>query len=296
VFDKLEGIDIADLVRTLRDHGISVISSSILFMEHHDRRTLQEDIEWAIGLGTDMHQFMQLTPLPGTPLFNRYQAEGKLLPDFPYTKMSGQSALNFHHPHFDSGEAAEITRRAFGRKYVADGPAVLNLAETAMRGYLRAVADVKARAAEGRTWDAGTLAYSRRNGHEPDAFLARRIDRMRQRLEEYRPILPAARLFAPSAEARRRCRELSAQYREHLGPAPWPDRVKATLLVLTASAEHGRLWRARRFGSGEIVRQPPTRRIEYDGPAGERRSPVETGRCAWGVLGTTGKRRCDHVR
>ena len=60
-------------MRALQARGISVLSSSILFMEHHTRDGLARDVDWAIAHGSDMHQFMQLTPLPGTPLFERYR-------------------------------------------------------------------------------------------------------------------------------------------------------------------------------------------------------------------------------
>lgn len=35
VYEKNEGIDIKATIATLRDHGISVIASGILFLEHH---------------------------------------------------------------------------------------------------------------------------------------------------------------------------------------------------------------------------------------------------------------------
>lgn len=263
VFEKMRGIDTRRLVRGLQAKGISVVSSSILFMEHHDRTGLERDIEWAIEHGSDFHQFMQLTPLPGTPLFEQYAREGRLIPEFPYTKMSGQNVLNFYHPHFAPEEAREITRAAFRRKYLRHGPGILKMAHTALRGYRQAVRDARRRAALGMSWDPRSLRYVR-NGHRaPDRFMQRRVAMLRARAMEFRPILWSAALFAPHAAARRKCRRLiQLQYRR-LAALSLPDALRALALAGSAAVEWVRLRAHALLGSGEFVRQPPTRRIEY---------------------------------
>lgn len=274
VFGKLRDIDVRGLIGELQAKGISVMSSSILFMEHHDRTSLQDDIEWAIGMDTDLHQFMQLTPLPGTPLYDRYRREGKLLPEFPPTKLSGQLALAFHHPHFRSEEARALTRQAFRRKYHIGGPGIVNLARTAFDGYERAVRDVAARTAQGVGWNPQTLQYDRRNGPATDPYMLARVEFRRQRAREFRPILLSAWLFSPNRAARRKCRNLIHRYRQVFGRASARERLGAYLLCATAAVEFVRHLLARTAGHEAYIRQPPSRRLEYVGPAGQRRKVI----------------------
>jgi len=276
VFGKLRGVDVRGLIRELQSKGISVISSSILFMEHHDREALRDDVEWAVDMDTDLHQFMQLTPLPGTPLHDRYRSENKLIGGFPYTHMSGQNALAFHHPHFRSEEARELTLRAFRRKYEVGGPGIVNMAQTAISGYERVSQDVEARQAQGLGWNPDTLQYDRRNGPVEDPYLRQRIALLRQRALEFRPILWSAWLFSPNRRARQKCLRLMERYRQVFGRPLARDRLKAGLLCVTATGEFARHLLARAAGREGLLRQPPSRRLEYEGPAGNRREVCQS--------------------
>ncbi len=262
-FNKLKGIDPARLIAELQDHGITVISSSILFLEHHDRARLDADIDWAIGLGSDMHQFMQLTPLPGTPLFADYLQRGKLIPRFPYSRMSGQNALNFVHDHFSSEEAAAITRQAFRRKYETDGPATVNMAHTIARGYQRALADSAARRQAGLGWNPESRRYDRPDPAGTDPYFDARLAMFRRRMEEFRPVFLAAWVFAPNGHSRRKCRSVQRLFHRLIGPDRLIDHLKSLILLGSALVEYGRIRWQQALGREELVRQPHSRRIEY---------------------------------
>ena len=264
LFAKVKDIDVHSLVTELQVKGITVVSSSILFAEHHDKVTLEQEINWAIGLGTDLHQFMQLIPFPGTPLYSRYVAEGKMIPDFPYTKLHGQDELAFYHPHFTGREAGKITREAFRRKYETDGPGVLNMALTTIRGYRRAKADMKSREEAGLSWNPETLQYERSSGYQTDEFMKFRIEKMRQRALEFRPIILSARIFAPNKGSREKAAQVAALYNEALGKPTPKEQTRSVALVCFATVEWFRIQMTRLFGKGEIVRQPPIRRVEYN--------------------------------
>ena len=275
LFSKVQDIDVGSLVAQLQAKGITVISSSILFAEHHGRETLEEEINWAIGLGTDLHQFMQLIPFPGTPLYSRYVAEGKMIPYFPYTKLHGQDELAFYHPHFTSREAGKITREAFRKKYETDGPGVLNMALTAICGYTRAKKDTKYRETAKLCWNPRTLRYERSTGCQPDEFMSLRIERMHQRALEFRPLLPSAWVFAPNSGARHKALQVASLYNEVFGKPTLKERAKSYGLVFFATIEWFRIRVRRLLGRGEIVRQPLTRRVEYNSECFVS-SPVET--------------------
>jgi hypothetical protein len=264
LFAKVKDIDVRSLVAELQAKGITVVSSSILFAEHHDKVTLEQEINWAIGLSTDLHQFMQLIPFPGTPLYSRYVTEGKMIPDFPYTKLHGQDELAFYHPHFTSKEAGIITREAFQRKYKTDGPGVLNMAHTVIRGYTRAKADMKSREEAGLSWNPETLRYERSGGYQTDEFMKLRMEKLRQRALEFRPIILSARIFSPNNGSRKKAAQVAALYNEALGKPTRKERVKSFALVGFATIEWFRIHVRRLFGKEEILRQPPGRRVEYN--------------------------------
>jgi hypothetical protein len=264
LFSKVEGIDVHSLVAEMQAKGITVISSSILFAEHHDKVSLEEEINWAIGLSTDLHQFMQLIPFPGTPLYDRYVAEGKMIPDFPYTKLHGQDELAFYHPHFTSREAGKITQKAFRRKYETDGPGVLNMAFTSIRGYKRAERDMKYREKAGLTWNPQTLRYEKSTGYQTDDFMNLRIEKMRQRCLEFRPLMLSARIFAPNNASRKKAAHAAALYNKVFGKPTLRERARALGLVCFAAIEWFRTRVRRVCGRGEIVRQPLSRRVEYN--------------------------------
>jgi hypothetical protein len=265
LFEKQRGIDLPGLIRTLQEHGISVVTSSILFLEHHDRETMQRDIDWAISLGSDYHQFMQLTPLPGTPLHEQYRSRGRLLPGIPYTKMSGQHSLVFDHPNFKSEEAGELTRDAFRRKYESGGAGVIRMARTVLRGYQKLRDDIEHRSAQGISWNPETLRYDLRNGCAPDRFMELRREKFRSTALMMRPLLWAGILFAPNHSARRRTRQLAHEYRQVFGRPSLVEMLKSGAVVVTSAVEYTRIRIRSRGNRGELLRQPPGRRVEYAG-------------------------------
>jgi len=263
LFAKTHDVDVKRLVRQLQDHGVSVLSSSILFLEDHDRERLDQDVNWAIGVRSDLHQFMQLTPLPGTPLYRKYEQAGRLIPSFPYTKMSGQNVLNFYHPHFTPEEAGEITREAFRRKYERHGPAVMNMALTALKGYGRARAAAEMNRRQGLVWHPGQLRYLPGHGGNDDAFLDLRAVELEHRAREKRVGLWASMVFAPNRRVRHRARRIERLFEQSFGPMTARERAEAALLVALAGVEAWRRRVARWRGHEDMVRQPPVRRVAY---------------------------------
>jgi radical SAM superfamily enzyme YgiQ (UPF0313 family) len=258
LFEKTKGIDLHDMIADLQNHGITVLASAILFLEHHDKDTIHEDIDWAIGLESDLLQFMELGPNPGTRLYQDYEAEGKIIPGIPWTRKHGQDEIWFRHPHFTLPETATYLRDAFIKKYLAHGPSILNMAKTALKGYVRAKAEIAEREKSGLIWDPKTLRYVPGGNPSPDAFMKRRLDALKRNALRFRPALGSTLRYAPNAQAAEQCREVIAHYREALGPMSIPDRVRAASVRLLAIRESRRMKR-----EGTIMRQPPTKRIAY---------------------------------
>ena len=105
-YDKLKGVDTLGLVQLLQANGIRVLGSSILGLEDHRPEEMEATIDYAVSHDTVFHQFMLYTPIPGTPLHEKHQREGNLLPEsqFPFADAHGQYRFNYRHPHFKDGE------------------------------------------------------------------------------------------------------------------------------------------------------------------------------------------------
>jgi len=251
------------LIKELQDKGIIVLASAILFLEHHDAKALQEDIDWVISLGSSLVQFMNFTPFPGTALHAKLNEDG-LLRHQHYRHSHGCGELFFDHPHFPNPEDhAQILCEAFRQKYETDGPGIVMMALTGVNGYERAQKDFEQRAKDGLVWNPETLRYEKSVNPKPDEFMKSRMRRMGNSARLVRPTLVAAWLYAPNAAARKKARGAMKDYTRVYGRAKLMDYVAAGVLVATGAAEHVRLLWSKVRGRESIVRQPRCRRTEY---------------------------------
>ena len=67
------------LVSNLHDHGITVMGCFVFGLDHDTPAVFRETVEFAVDAGIDLPRFAIATPFPGTPLFRRLEAEGRLL-------------------------------------------------------------------------------------------------------------------------------------------------------------------------------------------------------------------------
>jgi radical SAM superfamily enzyme YgiQ (UPF0313 family) len=65
-------------VRRLHDLGVMVNGSFVFGMDHDDASVFDRTVEWAIGQGIETATFHILTPYPGTALYERMQAAGRI--------------------------------------------------------------------------------------------------------------------------------------------------------------------------------------------------------------------------
>ena len=147
---KLRGADTRSLVDDLQGHGIRVLGSSIIGLPEHTPENIDEAIDHAVAHDTEFHQFMLYTPVPGTPLHAEHLARGTLLAEdeCPDADAHGQSRFNFRHPHIRPGEETELLLRAFGRDFELNGPSVVRIARTLLRGWRRHKGDPDPRVRE----------------------------------------------------------------------------------------------------------------------------------------------------
>jgi radical SAM superfamily enzyme YgiQ (UPF0313 family) len=138
-YPKLAGTDTVALVRELQSHGIRVLGSSIIGLEEHTPENIDEVIDYAVSHNTEFHQFMLYTPIAGTPLYREHEANGTLLgiAEAGVADIHGQLKFNFRHPHIHSGKETEFLLRAFHRDLEVNGPSVVRIIRTMLRGWKR---------------------------------------------------------------------------------------------------------------------------------------------------------------
>lgn len=262
---KTQGIDLAAMIQELQQKGIVVNTSAILFQDHHDETSLKEDIDWVIGLGANLTQFMNYTPYPTTSLYERYEKEGRLK-NLHYRHQHGVGELAFVHPHFNDPKVhINYLRKAFRKKYRKEGPGVLNMALTAIQGYLNAEKEFKERAAKSLAWNPKSLRYEKTDHPEPDTFMASRIQKMRTIALNIRPIILPAYVFAPNKEAREKALKAFRLFREAFGKQETADLAKGMMLTLTGGMEFLRIKFNKLVLDTELIRQPPCRRTVFHG-------------------------------
>jgi radical SAM superfamily enzyme YgiQ (UPF0313 family) len=200
IYEKNRGIDIKQMIKELRDHGISVLASGILFSEHHDQQTIMDDIKFMVDLESDFVQFMGLGPLPGTKLYKDYDEQGILRKDIPYEEWHGQHQIWFRHPHFNLEESAIFLKNAFRYDYDKQGPSLLRMCDTVLRGY---------------------VTFSRYK----DSFMQKRKMQLKEWTVNYRMILQAVHRFAHNDIVLNKTKKLIERYDSELGPRSLKHKI-----------------------------------------------------------------------
>ncbi|RJQ43806.1 MAG: radical SAM protein [Nitrospiraceae bacterium] len=116
LFNKGQGVeDIDNSIRLIKEHSINIHGMFVLGSDTDDIQTIRNTQKYARKLEIDSIQFMMLTPLPGTPVFEELKEQGRLL----HTDWSKYDA---HHAVFEPKlmTAAELhveTLKAMARFY-----------------------------------------------------------------------------------------------------------------------------------------------------------------------------------
>jgi len=136
-YDKLKGADTLALTHELHSHGIKVLGSTIIGLEHHTPGNIEEEIEHAVMHNTDFHQFMLYTPVTGTPLYFEMLRDGRMLDNVNLADIHGQDKFNFRHAAISRRDSKVWLDRAFRRDYERNGPSLYRICRTMLEGWKR---------------------------------------------------------------------------------------------------------------------------------------------------------------
>ncbi|MBL7032042.1 MAG: B12-binding domain-containing radical SAM protein, partial [Nitrospira sp.] len=80
LYNKGQGLkDIEDAIRAVKSHSINIHGMFVLGSDTDDIETIKETAKFAKKLDIESIQFMVLTPLPGTPVFEDLKNSGRLI-------------------------------------------------------------------------------------------------------------------------------------------------------------------------------------------------------------------------
>jgi len=133
-YAKLKGQDTVALSQELHQHGIKLLGSTIVGLEHHTPENLPDEIEHAVSHETDFHQFMLYTPVPGTPLYQEMEEHGRLL-DVDLADIHGQHKFNFEHAAISRDDSKRFLDWAFWRDFERNGPSLYRICRTTLQGW-----------------------------------------------------------------------------------------------------------------------------------------------------------------
>ncbi len=207
IYTKNKDTDFYILFKELRKRGISVLASSILFIEEHDKNTIWEDVDFVTSLNPDYVQFSPLGPIPGTKLYDDYEKQGKVIKNIPYESQHGQGKIWFHHDHFSRDESEDFLRLAFEIDYNRNGASMLRVIKTTLEGYL----------------------YCR---NHPDERIRWRSKKYKKRLKLMRYFLTASAIFVQNRQSETLLKEIRKSYRSQFGRKNLPTLVISSIVVL----------------------------------------------------------------
>jgi hypothetical protein len=202
LYAKNKNTDFGILFSELRKRGISVLASSILFTEEHDKNSIWEDVDFVTSLNPDYVQFSPLGPIPGTRLYEEYEKQGKVIKNVPYESQHGQGKIWFRHDHFSRDESEEFLRLAFEIDYNRNGASMLRAIKTTLAGYL----------------------YCR---NHPDRLIRERVKGFKKRLKMMRYFLAASTIFVQNRQSEILLKEIKKSFRSQLG------RTKPLVLAIS---------------------------------------------------------------
>ncbi|MFC1534608.1 B12-binding domain-containing radical SAM protein [Thermodesulfobacteriota bacterium] len=213
IYAKNKNTDFQILFAELRERGISVLASSILFTEEHDKNTIWEDVDFVTSLNPDYLQFATLGPIPGTKLYDDYEKQGKLIKGIPYESQHGQGKIWFHHDKFSRDESEAFLRLAFEIDYNRNGASMLRAIKTTLRGYL----------------------YGRNHA---DERIRKRSKNCKKRLKMLRYFLTASTIFVQNRQSEIMLRQIKKSFRLQFGRMGLLSWAASLLVVFFSIKEY----------------------------------------------------------
>ncbi|EHQ88903.1 B12-binding domain-containing radical SAM protein [Desulfosporosinus youngiae] len=135
-YEKMRGKSYQELFSELRAHGIGVLASMILGFDYQNQEIIRQEFAELMDLKPCACQFLIYAPTWGTPLRERLNNEGRMLP-MPVEEFSKADAfmLAFKHPHLGQDEMSGIQKELYREEFRRMGPTAFRVIENWLIGY-----------------------------------------------------------------------------------------------------------------------------------------------------------------
>jgi haloalkane dehalogenase len=245
---KRQGREVKEVFDELHAHGITTIGSWIGGWDFHDKKNIEEDLEYFISLEPTQSQLFPLYPPPGTNLYERLVSEGRL-PEISLAKtyFGRTSGAEFGFPdwkkNFTEGEISAIVEGGHRRLYEHAGPSAMRALRVQLNGY----------------------EFCKGSSHQ--VLRERRSELHKARCIEAYPLIKTCEFFAPNAKVRAKIGEIRRDYHRLLGEPTVRQQVMSSYAFLK-----GCLFKMETVVGRPPPGEPPLRRYEYDR---KRRGPLD---------------------
>jgi hypothetical protein len=224
----------------LHAHGITTTGSWIGGWDFHDKKNIEEDLEYFIALEPTRSQLFPLYPPPGTALYERLVGEGRL-PEISLAKtyFGRTSGAEFGFPdwkkNFTEEEIAAIVDSGHRRLYEHAGPSAMRAFRVHLNGY----------------------EFCKNSAHQ--VLREQRSQLHRAHCVEAYPLLDLCEFFAPNSKVRKDIGQMRRDYHRLLGEPSVRQQVMSKYAFLK-----GCLYKMATVVGRPPAAEPPFRRYLYD--------------------------------
>ncbi len=139
-YAKQQGRPAEELIRELREHGISVLASMIVGLPYQTPEIIDEELDGLLSLEPALSQFLIYGPTPGTPFYEQVMKEGRLHRELAddreeyYRNCTGFKAM-VTHPTMTPSEIESAQTRCFREDLRRLGPSIFRSLDVWLHGY-----------------------------------------------------------------------------------------------------------------------------------------------------------------
>jgi radical SAM superfamily enzyme YgiQ (UPF0313 family) len=202
-FGKLKGTSPLQLVRELREYGVSVLGSSIIGLPYQNRDIIGEEFDRIMEIEPAFCQFLIYFAIPGTPLFNQMVKDDRFrdqYKDYKGLKKCDGFAQHLKYEEYEDGELEEIQEWMYTEEYKRLGPSIFRVCEI----WLKAIPKLEG---------------------SGDKVLELRAQRLRETVKKIRPIIPLGKWLAKSPQVKDRLNALNITFTEVMGKWTLIERI-----------------------------------------------------------------------
>lgn len=238
-YSKQSGKPVHELIRELRENGISVLTSMIVGFDYQTPEVISQELDGLMDLRPELAQFLIYSPPPGTPFYDRVMSQGLMRRKYAENvDKRWHDGCGFKsivkHPTMSSSEIEDAQRWCFEQDFQRLGPSIYRFIET---------------------W---FVRYKKWGGSSND-FLQKKAASLAKDIRKAYPMFIVGRLLGPNSYVRSWIRELEYKVRAELGTPTMAERLMS-LIALGAAA-----WTALKLRL-DIFQHPRLGRVSFRMP------------------------------